>query len=174
MHKIRKSFIIILFAAICCISCKLASINYSFKGGTLSPDVKTFSVDYFPNKSLLVVPSLSEQFTEELKKYIIAQTHLDEITDGQGNVAFEGEITTFKQAPINITSSEVATSNRLTIEIRVKFTNEINEEFSFDSKFSAYEDYSIDDDYDSIEQSLIDKILDKILDDIYNKAFVNW
>ena len=65
-------------------------------------------------------------------------------------------------------------SNRLTIGIKVKYTNTKDDKYDFSSTFSNYADYSTDADFDSIEESLIIEILDKIIDDIYNKALVNW
>ena len=145
-------------------------------GGSLSPDIKTFSVDYFPNKAPLVVPYLSSMFTENLTNYIRQKTGLSQLTDNNGDIRFEGQITKYYSRPIDIQKDEVAASNRLTIEIRVKYTNTKAEEenFDFDSSFSNYADYSTDADFDSIEQSLIEEILEKIIDDIYNKAIVNW
>lgn len=59
-------------------------------GASISPDVKTFSVDYFPNKALLVVPYLSSLFTEDLKSYLRSKTSLLEMTDNNGDIRFEG------------------------------------------------------------------------------------
>lgn len=175
MSKIK--FIAVLFLAItCCHSCKIAKVTYNMTGGSLSPDIKTFSVDYFPNKAPLVVPYLSSMFTENLTNYIRQKTGLSQLTDNNGDIRFEGQITKYYSRPIDIQKDEVAASNRLTIEIRVKYTNTKAEEenFDFDSSFSNYADYSTDADFDSIEQSLIEEILEKIIDDIYNKAIVNW
>ena len=41
---------------------------YSFTGASISPDVKTFSVKYFPNKAATINASLSSVFTEKLKE----------------------------------------------------------------------------------------------------------
>ncbi|MDE7074822.1 MAG: hypothetical protein K2O69_07245 [Odoribacter sp.] len=173
MGKIKLSWIIAgLF--ICCCSCKLASITYNMTGGSLNPEIKTFSVDYFPNKAPLVVPYLSSLFTEKLTDYMRQKTGLNQMTDNNGDIRFEGQITGYSQRPIDITSNEVASSNRLTIEIRVKYTNTKDDKYDFTSSFSNYADYSTDADFDSIEEQLIDEILDKIIDDIYNKALVNW
>lgn len=149
-------------------------VKYSFTGANIPVGVTTFSVDYFPNRALLVVPSLSTTFTDKLREYIEQHTKLIEVTDGTGDIRFEGEITGFTQRPINITSNEVAQSNRLTIEVRCSFTDVIDDQNDFDSRFSQYADYSIDADYDSIEEELIDQIISDIIEDIYNKAFVNW
>lgn len=165
---------ITLLLAICCNSCKLASVKYSTTGASISPDVKSYSVDYFPNKALPVVPYLSTLFTEKLTQYMRSKTGLIEMTDNNGDIRFEGQITGFTQRPIDIGRDEVAAQNRLTIEIRVKYTNTKDDKYDFDSRFSNYADYGIDADYDSMEERLIIEILDKIIDDIYNKALVNW
>lgn len=173
MRKIQ--FIILLFAAVlCCNSCKLYKVSYSMTGASISPDVKTFSVDYFPNKAPLVVPYLSSLFTERLTDYMRSKTGLIQMTDNNGDIRFEGQITGYSQRPIDITSDEVAASNRLTIEIRVKYTNTKDDKYDFTSTFSNYTDYSTEVNFDSAEESLINDILDKIIEDIYNKALVNW
>lgn len=163
-----------LLVAVCCGSCKLASIRYSMTGASISPEVKTFSVDYFQNKSLLVVPYLSTLFTEKLQNYMRSKTGLKEMTNNNGDIHFSGEIVSYYQKPIDIQRDEVASSNRLTIEIRVKYTNSKDDKYDFDSRFSNYADYDINADFNAIEEELITQILDKIIDDVYNKALVNW
>ncbi|WP_294140335.1 LPS assembly lipoprotein LptE [uncultured Sanguibacteroides sp.] len=170
-----KKIIPILLLAIGFSGCKLASVSYSFTGAQISPDVKTFSVDYFSNKTAFA-PDLGSNFTEALKSYLRSRTNLTEVTNNDGDVRFEGQIVGFSQRPMEIQNNEVAASNRLTIEIRVKFTNTKDEtgKSNFDSRFSHYQNYGIDEDYDAIEADLIKKIVDEIIEDVYNKAFVNW
>lgn len=169
-----RIIIFVLMTVICCNSCKLASIKYSMTGASISPDVKTFSVDYFPNKAQLVVPYLSSLFTEKLISYMRSKTGLTQMTDNNGDIRFEGFIKSYTQRPIDIQKDEVAASNRLTIEIQVKYTNIKDDKYDFNSSFSNYADYSTDANFDAVEESLINEILDKIIDDIYNKALVNW
>lgn len=169
-----KIFALLLFAAICCNSCKLYKVSYSTTGASISADVKTFSVDYFPNKAPLVVPYLSSLFTEKLTDYMRSKTGLTQMTDNNGDIRFEGQIVGYYQKPIDIQKDEIAASNRLTIEIRVKYTNTKDDKYDFSSNFSNYADYSTDADFNSVEESLIIEILDKIIEDIYNKALVNW
>ena len=68
-------------------------VSYSFTGGTLSPEVKTFSVQFFPNRAPLVNPNLSNQFTEALKEKFRGQTTLDENTFPSQNFTGEKVIT---------------------------------------------------------------------------------
>lgn len=170
MNKI-KAVIFVLIGIFTCNSC---TVKYSMTGGSLSPGVKTYSVDYCPNKALLVVPYLSSLFTEKLTTYMRQKTGLTQLTDNNGDIRFEGQIVGYSQKPIDIQKNEEAAQNRLTIEIRVKYTDTKDDTKDFDSRFSQYEDYSIDQNFDSIEEELINTILDKIIDDIYNKALVNW
>ena len=174
---IRKKLIFILTAIIlCCSACRFLgmTVTYNMSGGSLDPAIKTFSVDYFPNKAPLVMPTLSSTFTDKLTEYIRKKTGLNQLTDNNGDIRFEGQITEYSQRPMDITSNEVAASNRLTIGIRVKYTNTLDDKFDFSTTFTHYADYSTDADFNSIEESLIEEILEKIIEDIYNKAVVNW
>ena len=49
---------------------------YSFTGASISPDVKTVAVQYFPNRAATIQPTLSQVFTERLKDYFLEQTNL--------------------------------------------------------------------------------------------------
>ena len=145
-----------------------------FTGGTLSPEVKTFSVQYFSNRAPLVNPNLSDRFTEELKEKFRSQTTLDEIVDGEGHLNFDGEITGYRTQALDIKAGEIAATNRLTVTIRVRFTNEIETDNDFDKSFTAFEDYDSTRQLIDVEEGLVEEILEQIIDDIYNEAVVNW
>jgi hypothetical protein len=155
--------------------CKLEKISYDFKGVTLDASVKTFSVDFFSNKTPFA-PNLGSDFTEALKAYLRSRTSLNEVTDNNGDIRFSGQITNFSQRPMEIQRDEVAAQNRLTVTIQVKFVNTKSEKEtdSFDTSFSHYEDFAVDQDYNAVEADLLKKITDKIIEDVFNKALVNW
>ena len=64
--------------------------------------------------------------------------------------------------------------NRFTISVKVKFTNAVDPELSFEQSFSRYEDYDSNLDLSQVEKELSEKIMEMIVEDIFNKAFVNW
>jgi hypothetical protein len=97
-------------------------VNFSFSGVNISDEVKTYSVDYFPNRAPLVQAQLSQEFTNALMDKIQGSTSLDLANSG-GDVQFSGEITGYAMRPAAITSEETAARNRLTITIRVKYVN---------------------------------------------------
>jgi len=152
-------------------------INYSFSGANISPEIITVSVQYFQNRVTpgngFVNPNFSQTFTDALKDKIKAQTSLNFATD-LGDVDFEGEITRYEAEPLAVTGREVAELNRFTITVRVKYTNTVNPDESFDTQFSRFEDYESSKDLQSVEQDLSEKILEQITEDIFNQAFVNW
>ncbi|MFH0760917.1 MAG: LptE family protein [Bacteroidota bacterium] len=151
-------------------------MRFSFTGASITPDMKTVSVAYFPNRAPIVNPSLSQDFTEKLKDRFISQTSLNMLSDG-GDLSFEGEIVDYNTKPMAISQNqqqEQASLNRLSITINVKFTNQIDPTKNFESKFTAYEDYNSDQGLDAVEGELVPLIIDKIIEDVFNKAVVNW
>ena len=156
--------------AIVVFGCK---ISYSFSGASISPDVKTISIQYFQNRASLVQPGLSQNLTDALIDKCKAQTNLG-FVNGIGDVNFEGEITDYVTRPLTVSADAVAATNRFTITVRVKFTNAIDPELSYDQSFSRYEDYDSSLDLSQVEGELSKKIIDLLIEDIFNKAFVNW
>ncbi|MGD0340691.1 MAG: LptE family protein [Bacteroidales bacterium] len=164
--------LLLLFAAgtILLGGCK---INYSFTGASISPDVKTASIQYFQNRASLVQPGLSQYITDALIDKCKTQTSLG-IVNGIGDVNFEGEITDYSTRPQSVSANAEAATNRFTISVKVKFTNSVQPNYNFEQTFSRYEDYDSNVDLSTVEKDLSDKIVDLLVEDIFDKAFVNW
>jgi hypothetical protein len=163
------TYLLVLLAAIST-SCTL---KFSFSGASISPDVKTFSVAFFPNMAPLVNPTLSATFTEALKLKFLSGTSLSQINE-DGDLSFEGEITGYAVTPQAITAGEVAARNRLTITVHVKFVNKIDPSQNFDKSFSQYEDYDSQQDLAMVEGQLVELVLEKLMEDIFNASVANW
>jgi hypothetical protein len=148
-------------------------VSYSFTGASISPQVKTISIQYFQNRASLVQPGLSQNLTDALIDKCKAQTKLSFI-NGIGDVNFEGEITDYNTRPLTVAADQLAAMNRFTISIKVKFTNSIDPDLSYEKNFSRYEDYDSNLDLSQVEKTLVDKIIDLLVEDVFNEAFVNW
>lgn len=146
---------------------------YSFTGASISPDVKTISIKYFPNNSVLVQPTLSRRFTEALRDKFTNQTNLVLVNSG-GDLAIEGEITGYTTEPVAIQGDQKAALQRLKISVNVRFTNSKNEKQNFESNFSRFADYDASSRLSDVEDGLIDQINEELTQDIFNKAVVNW
>ncbi len=148
-------------------------VSYSFTGASIAPNVKTFSVYYFPNRARLVNPNLSQQFTDGLQEKLIRQTSLNQITES-GDLEFSGQVTDYDVKPMNIQEGDLAAQNRLTITIKLKFVNNKDHEQDWDKSFTAYEDFDSNQSLSAIEESLVPEIIKKLTDDIFNASIANW
>lgn len=146
---------------------------YSFTGASISPDVKTISIQQFPNLATIVQPTLSQRFTQALRDKFSSNTQL-KLQSSDGDLNIEGEIIAYTNQPVAIQGNQQAALNRLTISIKVRFTNIKDEKQNFESQFSRYKDYNSMLNFASVENSLIDEINKEIVEDIFNKAVVNW
>ncbi len=150
-------------------SCK----NYSFTGASISPEIKTVSIQFFPNRASIVQPSLSQTFTEKLRDKFVSETSLT-LTQETGDLNFDGAITDYNVQPTAIQGNDNAALNRLTITVNVKFTNAKEPKNDFDQNFSRYADFASTVNLSSVEQDLITQINQQLVDDIFNKAVINW
>jgi hypothetical protein len=160
----------VVFLSVVVTACK---ISYSFTGASIAPSVKTFSVYYFPNRAKLVNPNLSQQFTDGLQEKLIKQTSLNQISEN-GDLEFNGQITEYDVKPMNIVKGDLAAQNRLTISVKVKFTNNKDHEQDWEKSFTAYEDFDSNNSLSTVEDSLVPEIIKKLTDDIFNASVANW
>jgi len=176
LNKLRRyiiwSVLVLIISALVLVipSCK---VTYSFSGVNISTEVTSYTVRYFPNRAAVVQAQLSQLFTDALMDKIQSNTSLDMASDG-GDVEFSGEITRYETRPTAITGQETAARNRLTITVRVQYTNYVEPELDYDTSFSRYEDYDSSQDLSSVEDELIELIVENLIEDIFNRAFVSW
>lgn len=168
-----RSVLILIFGGLLAAPISGCKVKYSFTGASISPDVKTVSIDYFQNLSTLVNPALSSIFTEALKDRFITQTSLNTVRE-YGDLQFSGQITGYSTSPLAIQGNEVAAKIRLTISVRVKFENIKDKTYNFDKTFTQYEDYPSVSDFPSVEAELVKSITAKLIDEIFNSSVANW
>ena len=170
IYRHIRMVLVLMFLSQALSSCK---VSYSFSGVNISPEVLTYEVQYFQNRAPIVQAQLSQVFTEALQDKIQGNTSLDLTTDG-GDVQFSGELTGYATRPTAITGNETAARNRLTIAVRVKYTNVLEPDLDYDSSFSRYEDYDASQSITDVENALIELIVENLVEDIFNKAFISW
>lgn len=166
-----KRVLILAFAAVTMLTA--CTVKYSLSGASIPPDAKTFSVAYFPNNAPMVAPILSATLTDELTQRFATRTSLVQVEEG-GDFAFEGEIVGYSSTTSSVSSGEYALQNRLTITIKVKFTNVIDDKLSFNKNFSAYADYDSTKLLTEVESELIPQIVEQLVTDVFQAAASNW
>lgn len=171
MQKIH--FILALFATVVISLTPSCKVSYSFTGANLSPDVKSFAVYYFPNRARLVNPTLAQTFTEELREKLQRQTSLEEFSE-DGDIEFEGQITGYDFKPMAIEADDASAQTRLTITVKLKYTNHKSPDDDFEKTFSAYEDYDSSSSLSSVEDELVEAIVEDLVEDIFNATIASW
>ena len=174
--KLRNTIRIFLSVILVVLIFTACKITYSFTGASIASNVKTFSVYYFPNRAKLVNPNLSQQFTQGqdgLENKLIKQTSLNQIKEN-GDLEFSGQITEYDVKPMNIMQGDLAAQNRLTISVKVKFTNNKDHEQDWEKTFTQYEDFDSNRSLTDVEDALASAIIKKLVDDIFNASVANW
>lgn len=165
-----KNIILIIILSLSLISgCGI----YSFSGTSIQPDVNTFTVEYFENKALMVNPSLANNMSEALIDKYRKLTKLKQ-QEENGDLIIYGEITGYDTRPMAVTADEVVAQNRLTITVKIKYTNTLHSEEDFEKTFSGYADYDSTQMLQSVESQLCDDIIEIIIEDIFNATVANW
>ena len=147
---------------------------YSFSGTSIQNDVQTINIDYFEYKAQKVNPSLSNELTEAIRTRFRRMTRLEQV-EQDGDLEITGEVTGYSVAAAAVSAQEIATQNRLTVTVRVNFTNRKYPEDDFEGKsFSAYADYDSTTSLDAVESSLCTEIVEKLVEDIFNATVAQW
>ena len=121
----------------------------------------------------MVAPTLSATITDELTQKFASSTRLSQVSEG-GDFAFEGEIVGYTSTTSSVSSGDYALQNRLTITVKVKFTNVIDDKMSFNKTFSAYADYDSTRLLTEVQDELITEIVNQLVTDIFQAAASNW
>lgn len=147
---------------------------YKFRGDSIPPTMKTVTVDFFENNASIVVPTLSQSFTEELRNRIRNQSRLVVVRDN-GEAIFEGRISDYSFTNVAVTANERSDLVRLTITVQVKYTNALRPEDSFEKSFSQFEQFSLSNgSIQAQEPRIIPIVTKRLTEDIFNQAFANW
>jgi Lipopolysaccharide-assembly len=166
----RKTHLFLILILICTTnSCNV----YNFTG-TGKIDAKTFQVNFFPNNAELVQPGLDRTFTLNLQDLIQNQTNLN-LTKNGGDLTYEGEITDYRVTPMMATADIQAAQNRLTIRVKVQFTNKNKESDNFDKTFEFFYDYPAAQQLSGPTlDSAVKIIFERITQDIFNESLAKW
>ena len=155
----------------CTVSC---NVKYSLTGASISPETKSFQVNFFQNNAPLIEPGLDRDFTNKLTDLLLNQTSL-ELVKFNGDIIYEGEIVEYRISPTTATANNTAAQNRLTIGINVRFFDKNNSELDFEKKFSFYFDYPGNAQLIGGQlETALDEIFERITQDIFNSSLANW
>lgn len=163
-----------MLAVLVCASLSGCRISYKFNGSALDYNVyRTVSVSEFPIRAALVYPPLQPMFENALLDYITRNTRL-QTTDGASDLELSGEITGYNLTPQAVTEDAYASMTRLTITVRVKYTDNKVEGKDVDQTFSAYRDFSASEMLTDVQDELCEQITKELVELIFNATLGDW
>lgn len=148
--------------------------TFTFNGSILNYDIyKTINVSEFPIRAALVYPPLQQTFENEILDYVNRQTKLTEV-DGPADIDLSGEITGYSLSPQAVGTDAYATETRLTITVRIKYTDNKNPANDLDQTFSAYRQFSSSLMLTDVQDELCQQISEELATLIFNATLGNW
>lgn len=167
----KARLIIPLLASLLLLSgCK---ITYSFSGTSIQADVNSITINFIEYRAPRVNPALSNDLTEAIRNQFRRMTSLEQV-DMDGDMELSGQITGYDVTAAAVTADEVAARNKLTVTVKIQFTDKKHPEENFDKSFSAYSEYDSTNTLDAVESSLCAEIIEKLVEDIFNASVAQW
>ena len=164
-------FLILFFCALGLQSC---SISYKFNGASIDySKIRSIAISEFPNNAALVYPALSADLTQGIRDIYQRQTRL-EVSRKSGDLELEGEITGYALTPMAISADSYSAETKLTITVKVRFTNNVNPEESFDKTYSAYQTFESSQMLSDVQEELCNLMIKEIAENIYNDTVARW
>lgn len=177
MAKIKKilnsnrNYIVASVIAVIVVSC---TISYKFNGSSIDyTKTKSISIADFPNTAELVFPPLSQEFSEALRDSYTKQTRLQLLKKG-GDLHLEGEIVGYQLTPLAISADSYASQTKLTLTIKVRFSNNKNPEEDFEKSYSTFQTFDSNKLLTDVQDQLMKQMIADIVDNIYNDTVAKW
>jgi hypothetical protein len=164
-------FLILLFSLFLS-SCGI----YSFTGTTISPDIRTIAIENFENPTGEGPANLTQVVTTTFKNYYRRNSNLT-ILQSNGDLELEGRIVSFTVTPAAIQrdgQQDIATLNRLTLGIQIRFTNKKSPDEDFDQLFTITKDFDQNRDMTQLSAAEIEEMTERLVADVFNKTVANW
>lgn len=146
---------------------------YSLKGYSIDQNVQTYYVGNFKVLASNAPATIAQTFAESLKDKISRESRLL-YTDETPHIEFNGSIQSYNVAAVAPQPGERTAFNRLTINVSVDYTNNLDPKDKWSKTFSHFEDFETNENLSAVEEDLINIIFSQILEDIFNQAFNNW
>ena len=170
--RIKYKISVISFCLLLLTAC---SISYKFNGASIDyTKVKSISIKDFPNQaSFIPYPPLAQVFTEGLKDIYVRQPRLS-LVKNNGDLELEGEIIGCELTPMAVKEDAYSSRTKLTMTVRVRYTNRSNPDEDFEQTFSAYREFDSNQMLQTVQEELFGEIVEEISDLVYNATVANW
>jgi hypothetical protein len=146
---------------------------YSFTGATIPAHIQTIAIPPVDDRSVGAPAGLDQRLTELLIDRFAGRTRLSLVSDEEAaDAVLFAEIDRYGNEPAAVTGGEVAALNRVTVSVRVRYMDRVQDRERLARSFSQRETYdaaSID-----LELTTAEEVLIRLADDIFTAATSDW
>ena len=170
----RNQLIIWLTLVATVVTLSSCLISYRFNGASIDySKTQSISIADFPNNAAMVNPNLSNNLSEGIRDIYSRQTRLQILRRG-GDMELEGEIVDYALTPMAISADNLSAETKLTITIKVRFTNNKAPEESFEKTYSAYQTFDSSRLLTDVQDELCATMITELAENIYNDTVAKW
>lgn len=161
--------------ALTIVALSACTISYKLNGAAIDYSIyKTINIGQFPIRAAMVYAPLQPMFENKLTDTYTKQTRLHIIDSSNTDLSVEGEITGYALTPQAVTEDAYASKTRLTITVRVKYTDHKKPSNTVDQTFSAFRDFDSSEMLTNVQDQLCEEICDELVMLIFNATAGNW
>ena len=152
----------------------LAACSISFSGLSIDPAIySTYFVPNFKNNAPNAFPGLEQELAEALRQKLRTEARLQK-DETNPDIEMNGTLVDYRVTSEAPRPGESVALNRLTLVLAIEYIDNKDEEKSWKSNFSHFENFDSNQDLSAVEADLILSITDQLMEDIFNKAFTDW
>lgn len=164
-----------LFCLVVCVGWRCGI--YSFRDGSIPPEVKTIKIEPLGNQAAIVNAGLANSITNRLKSKIQQQTKLTLQNQGAADYELSGYISRYEVSTSGIVGTQAA-QNQLNLGIHISFTNNLEEKLpnvkSFETDISLAKQFSAQLTLQQAEALLLEELTEEAVNLLFNRIFSNW
>ena len=150
------------------------SISYKFNGANINyQTTHSIFIADIPNNAAMVNPTLSNNLSEGIRDLFQRQTRL-QVVRKSGDHEIEGEITGYDISQGAISTDSYASESKMTITVKIHFTNNIYPEESFEKSYTAYRTFDANLLLSDVQDELCNAMVLEISESIYNDTVAKW
>jgi outer membrane lipopolysaccharide assembly protein LptE/RlpB len=133
--KIKISILLLIFLSSC-------GYHVSGTGGSLSKGIRTISIPVFDNNS--AEPLIQRQFTDAVRQAFLTDGRLRLSSPDKADLLLNGLITNYYNRSVAFNRDDVVTESIITLGIKVKVLDQINEKVYMENSMTTKWDYRSD------------------------------
>lgn len=146
---------------------------YSFKGIAIPANVNSYNVPFIEVTSPDAPPSINTTLQDKLILKINQESRFV-FNENDPDLILKTTLTRFNVQSVGANADNSVDANQLTISLKVEYTDNKNEENSWEKNFSNNRQFPTGTSLLSVQDRLVDEIFDDLVEDIFNQAFTNW